>query len=151
MDKDNKLSLAEFRVMIHLIYWVLKGEQLPLVLPPTLIQQAKTVPPAAAVPPQTNNSAPSVPNQVATCTSSKLMTVAHWHSGNSIPNRYLHAKLQSVCIINLPTSLCPTHSPILFHLCSNTQLQQWFINGRIFQCCPHKWLGFHSCSSSSQL
>jgi hypothetical protein len=39
-DKDGKLNKAEFRLAMHLIYWTLKGEQLPDTLPEGLVQSA---------------------------------------------------------------------------------------------------------------
>jgi len=40
-DKDGKLSKVEFRIAMHMIYWILKGEQLPSSIPESLFQSAQ--------------------------------------------------------------------------------------------------------------
>jgi len=40
LDKDGKLNKAEFRISMHLMYWTLKGESLPISLPDSLVQSA---------------------------------------------------------------------------------------------------------------
>ena len=40
MDRDGRLNLGEFRIAMHLIYWSLKGQQIPTTLPQSLILQA---------------------------------------------------------------------------------------------------------------
>jgi len=55
IDKDTKLNLAEFRIAMHLLYWTMKGEPLPSVIPAGLIQQVRST---AQYPPTTQ---PSVP------------------------------------------------------------------------------------------
>jgi len=41
LDKDGKLSKVEFRIAMHMIYWILKGEQLPSSIPESLFQSAQ--------------------------------------------------------------------------------------------------------------
>lgn len=43
MDKDNNLSEPEFAIAMHLIMAVLAGQELPVVVPPALVQSVATV------------------------------------------------------------------------------------------------------------
>jgi len=50
-DKDGKLSRGEFRLAMYLIYWSMKGNSLPDVIPMSVVQQALTAPSQVSSPP----------------------------------------------------------------------------------------------------
>jgi Ca2+-binding EF-hand superfamily protein len=57
VDGDGKLSKGEFRMTMHLVYWVLKGNPLPTSLPPNFVAQCMSQNLPKSQPQPTPNSA----------------------------------------------------------------------------------------------